>query len=96
MKASEAPTIRDSGWNAYRARVIAAITDVEVMMRQLDRGINCEVLAEEVADRLGLEIDTAKADEAFYLLVRTARPIAQEGLRRTREDQGGQYSLLLF
>ena len=95
MKASEAPTIQNPTWNQYRRRVLAAITDVEVLMHQLDRGINSEVLADEVAGRLEMEIDTPEAYEALVKLVRATRPIALEGLRRTRENQGGQYSLLL-
>ncbi|GAB3327313.1 hypothetical protein ACFQT0_28400 [Hymenobacter humi] len=96
MKASKAPTIQSKTWNAYRNQVIAAITDVEVLIRQLDKGINSEVLAEEVAAHMGMEIDTPEAYEALLKLVKAARPIAQEGLRRTREDQGGQYALLLL
>lgn len=96
MKASEAPTIQSNTWNAYRNQVIAAISDVEVLMWQLAKGINSEVLAEEVAAHMGMEIDTPEAYEALLKLVKAARPIAQEGLRRTRKDQGGQYALLLL
>lgn len=96
MKASAAPTIQNPTWNAYRNQVIAAITDVEVLMRQLGKGINSEVLTEEVAAHMGMEIDTPEAYEALLKLVKAARPIAQEGLRRTREEQGGQYALLLL
>lgn len=95
MKASEAPTIQSPTWNRYRNQVIAAIADVELLMQQLDKGINSEVLAEEVAERLGMEIDTPAAYEALLKLVKAARPIAYEGLRRTREQQGGQFSLSL-
>lgn len=92
MKASEAPTIQHPSWNQYRNRIIAAIADVEVMMQQLGKGINSEVLTEEVAERLMMEIDTP---EALLKLVRATRAIAREGLRMTREEQGGQYALLL-
>ena len=95
MKASEAPTIQSPAWNQYRIRLIAAIADVEVLMQQRNRGINSEVLAEEVAERLGMEIDTPAAYETLLKLVRATRQIAWEGLRRTREEQGGQYALLL-
>lgn len=95
MKASEAPTIQSPTWNQYRNRVIAAITDVEVLMQQLNKGINSEVLAEEVAERLGMAIDTPEAYEALLKLVQATRPIAREGLRMTREEQGRQYALLL-
>ncbi|AMJ64027.1 hypothetical protein [Hymenobacter sp. PAMC 26628] len=95
MKASEAPTIQSPTWNAYRGRIIAAIADVEVLMHQRDKGINSEVLTEEVAERLGVEIDTPEGYETLLKLVRATRAIAREGLRMTREEQGGQYSLLL-
>lgn len=65
-------------------------------MKQLDKGINSEVLAEEVAAHMGMKIDTPEAYEALLKLVRAARPIAQESLRRTREEQAGQYALLLL
>lgn len=94
-KASEAPTIQSPVWNQYRSQVITAITDVEVLMQQLGKGLSSEGLTEEVAGQLGLEIDTPAAYDALLTLVRATRRIAQEGLRRTREDQGGQYTLLL-
>ena len=81
MKASEAPTIQSPTWNQYRRRIIAAIADV--LMKQLDKGINSEVMTEEVAQRLGLEIDTAEAYEVLLKLVRAARPVASEGLGMT-------------
>lgn len=95
MKASEAPTIQCPTWNQYRGRIIAAIADVEVLLLQRNRGINSEVLTEEVAERLGMEIDTPEAYETLLKLVRATRPIAQEGLRRTQQQQGGQYALAL-
>ena len=95
MKASEAPIIQHPSWNQYRNRIIAAIADVEVMMQQLGKGINSEVLTEEVAERLMMEIDTPEAYETLLKLVRATREIAREGLRMTREEQGGQYALLL-
>ena len=95
MKASTAPTIQCPTWNKYRSQVIAAIADVEVLMRQLDKGINSEVLTEEVAQRLGIEIDTPAAYEVLLKLIKATRPIAREGLRHTCEDQGGQFSLAL-
>ncbi len=95
MKASEAPTIQSPTWNKYRNQVIAAIADVEMLMQQLNKGINSQVLAEEVAERLGIDIDTPAAYEALLKLVRATRPIAREGLRRTSEEQGGQFSLSL-
>lgn len=95
MKASEAPTIQSPAWNEYRSRVIAAVADVENLMRQLDKGINSEVLAEEVAERLELEIDTSASYDSLLKLVRAVRPIACEGLRRTSEQHGGQFQLAL-
>lgn len=94
-KASEAPTIQSPTWNQYRSQVITAITDVEALMQQLGKGLNAEGLTEEVVGQLGLKIDTPAAYDALLTLVRATRRIAQEGLRRTREEQGGQYSLLL-
>ncbi|UOQ83298.1 hypothetical protein [Hymenobacter sp. 5414T-23] len=95
MKASEAPTIQSPAWNQYRNQVIAAIADVEVLMQQLDKGINSEVLTEEVAQRLEMEIDTPAAYEVLLKLVKATRQIAREGLRRTCAEQGGQFSLPL-
>ena len=95
MKASEAPTIQSPTWNQYRRQIIAAIADVEVLMKQIDKGINSEVMTEEVAQRLDLEIDTAEAYEVLLKLVRATRPIAREGLRETREAHGGQFTFLL-
>ncbi|GAA3979813.1 hypothetical protein [Hymenobacter antarcticus] len=95
MKASEAPTIQSATWNQYRSRIIAAIADVEVLMQQLDKGINSEVMTEEVAQRLGIQIDTAEAYEALLKLVKATRPIAGERLRMTSQEQGGQFVLLL-
>ena len=95
MKASEAPTIQSPTWNAYRSRIIAAIIDVEVLMKQLDKGIDSEGMTQEVAQRLGIEIDTAEAYDDLLKLVRAARPVAREGLRMTSQEQGGQFALLL-
>ena len=95
MKASESPTIQSPTWNQYRSRIIAAIADVEVLMQQLDKGINSEVMTEEVAQRLGIQIDTAEAYEALLKLVKATRPIAGEGLRMTSQEQGGQFALPL-
>ncbi|GAC1605557.1 MAG: hypothetical protein NVS3B25_34910 [Hymenobacter sp.] len=96
MKASEAPTIQSPTWNQYRNQVIAAIADVEVLMLQLDKGMNSEVMTEEVAQQLGMEIDTPAAYEALLKLIKATRQIAREGLRRTCEEQGGQFSLALL
>ena len=95
MKASEAPTIRDQDWNRFRAQVIAAITDVEAQMQQLGKSLDSEGLTCEVAPRLGLDISTPADFEMLAQLVRASRPIAREQLRRTSEEQGGQFSLLL-
>ena len=81
MKASEAPTIQSPTWNQYRRRIIAAIADV--LMKQLDKGINSEVMTEEVAQRLGLEIDTAEAYKVLLKLIKATRPVASEGLGMT-------------
>lgn len=92
---SPAPTIQSPTWNQYRSRVIAAIADVEVLMQQRGKGLNSEGMTGEVAERLGLDIATPTVYEDLLKLVQATRRIAQEGLRRTREEQGGQYSLLL-
>ncbi|MBO2033460.1 hypothetical protein J4D99_18845 [Siccationidurans ginsengisoli] len=94
MKACEAPTIQSLRWNQYHSQVIDAIADVEVLMQQLDRGINSEVLTEEVAQRLGMEIDTPAAFEVLLKLVQATRQIAREGLRHTCEEQGRHFSLV--
>ncbi|MBF9223380.1 hypothetical protein [Hymenobacter ruricola] len=96
MRASEAPTIIQLGWNQYRSRVIAAITDVEMLMLQLGKGLDSDGLTAEVAQRLRLRIDTQTDFDALNTLVRAVRPIGREALRATREDQGGQFSLLLL
>ena len=96
MKATEAPTIQDPTWNKYRSQVIAAITDVEAVMQQLGKGLDTEGMTYEIAPRLGLEI-TSKADfEVLSSLVRAVRHVGREAIRTTREDQAGQYSLLLL
>ncbi|MBW3127214.1 hypothetical protein [Hymenobacter profundi] len=95
MKASEAPTIRDREWNRFRAQVLAAITDVEALMQQLGKSLDAEGLTCEVGPRLGLDISTPADFDVLAQLVRAVRPVAREQLRRTSEDQGGQFSLLL-
>ncbi|UOR07729.1 hypothetical protein MUN82_22080 (plasmid) [Hymenobacter aerilatus] len=96
MQASEAPTIVHPGWNQYRSRVIATITDVEMLMLQLGKGLDSDGLTAEVAQRLGLRIDTQADFDVLNALVRAVRPIGREALRATREDQGGQFSFLLL
>ena len=96
MRASEAPTIVQPGWNQYRSRVIAAITDVEMLMQQLGKGLDNDGLTAEVAQRLGLSIDTQADFDVLSALVRATRPIGREALRTTCEDHGGQFSLLLL
>jgi hypothetical protein len=95
MKASQAPTIRDQDWNRFRSQVIDAITDVEALMQQLGKSLDSEGLTCEVAPRLGLDISTPADFDVLVQLVRAVRPIGREQLRRIREDQGGQFSLLL-
>lgn len=96
MRASEAPTIIHPGWNQYRSRVIAAITNVEMLMQQLGKDLNSDSLTAEVAQRLGLRIDTQADFDVLSALVRAVRPIGREALRATREEQNGQFSLLLL
>ena len=96
MRASEAPTIIQPGWNQYRRRVIAAITDVEMLMQRLGKGLDSDGLTAEVAKSLGLRIDTQADFDVLSALVRAVRPIGREALRATCEDQGGQFSLLLL
>ena len=87
MKASEAPTICDPTWNRFRSRVIAALTDVEALMQQLDKSLDNEGLTCEVAPRLELDISTPTDFDLLAKLVRAVRPIAREQLRRTHEEQ---------
>ncbi len=96
MRASEAPTIVHPGWNQYRRRVIAAITDVEMLMQQLDKGLDNDGMTAEVAHRLRISLDTQSDFDVLSALVRAVRPIGRDALRSTREDQGGQFSLLLL
>lgn len=96
MKATEAPTIQDPTWNKFRSQVIAAITDVEAVMQQLGKGLDTEGMTYEIAARLGLEITTQADFDVLSSLVRAVRPIGREAIRTTREDQAGQYSLLLL
>lgn len=96
MRASEAPTIIHPGWNQYRSRVIATITDVEMLMQQLGKGLDSNGMTAEVAQRLGLRIDTQPDFDVLSALVRAVRLIGREALRATREERGGQFSLLLL
>ena len=95
MRASEAPTINDPTWNKYRSQVIAAITDEETLLQQLGKGTDNAGMTYDVAKRLGLRIDTDEDFDVLAKLVRATRHIGREGLRMTREDQGGQFSLFL-
>lgn len=65
-------------------------------MQQLGKGLDNGGMAAEVAQQLGLSIDTQADFDVLSALVRAVRPIGREALRTTREDQGGQFSLLLF
>ncbi len=96
MKASEAPVFGDIDWNAYRARVAAALTDVEADMQQRSYGLNTEGLTAEVAARLQLLIDTPEDFQVLEALVKALRHIAREAVRAIREDHGGQFALLLL
>lgn len=96
MKASTAPKIQDRDlWNPYRQAVIEAVVTVEMLMQQAGKGINVEVLTYEVAPLLGQMIEDEADFEVLSKLIRAVRPIAQETLRSTRQEQGGQFSLLL-
>ena len=96
MKASDAPTICHPDWNRYRAQVIAAVTDVEALMQQLNKGLDNDGLTQEVAQRLRLAIDTQADFDVLASLVRAVRHVGREALRATREDQAGQFTLLLL
>lgn len=96
MNAAEAPVFGDPDWNQYRARVAAALTDVEADMQQRGYGLNNEGLTLEVAGRLQLGVATADDFQVLEALVKSLRPIAREAVRTTRENQGGQYRLLLL
>lgn len=64
-------------------------------MQQLGKSPDNEGLTCEVAPHLGLDITTPTDFDVLAQLVRAVRPIAHEQLRRSREEQGGQFSLLL-
>ena len=96
MNAANAPVLGDADWNRYRARVAAALTDVEADMQQRGYGFNCEGLTLEVAARLQLGVATMNDFQVLVALVNALRPIAREAVRATREDQGGQFALLLL
>ena len=96
MKATEAPTIQSPSWNKFRSQVIEAITDVEAVMQQLGKGLDTEGMTYEIAPRLGLEINTQADFDVLSALVRAVRHVGREAIRTAREDQGGQFSLLLL
>ena len=96
MKAAEAPVFGDTDWNTYRARVAAALTDVEADMQQRNYGLNTEGVTAEVAARLQLLIDTPEDFQVLEALVKALRHIAREAVRATREDHSGQFVLLLL
>lgn len=96
MRASETPTIYDREWNRFRAQVIAAITDEEAVLQQMGKGTDSDGLTYDVAKRLGLSIETEQDFDVLAQFVRAWRPIGREALRMIREEQGGQYSLLLL
>lgn len=96
MNAANAPVLGDPGWNRFRARVAEALTDAEADMQQRGYGLNSEGLTLEVAERLPLSVATAEDFQVLEALVKALRPIAREAVRATREDQGGQFALLLL
>lgn len=96
MNASEAPVLGDANWNRYRARVAAALTDVEADMQQRGYGLSSGGLTLEVAERLQLGMNTTEDFQVLEALVKALRPIAREAVRATREDHGGQFALLLL
>ncbi|GAA4367833.1 hypothetical protein GCM10023185_40050 [Hymenobacter saemangeumensis] len=95
MNAAEAPVLGDAEWNRYRARVVAALTDVEADMQQRGYGLSSEGLTLEVAERLPVGVATVEDFQVLEALVKALRPIAREAVRATREDHGGQFALLL-
>ncbi|GAA4493077.1 hypothetical protein GCM10023172_01150 [Hymenobacter ginsengisoli] len=96
MNAAEAPVFGDADWNQYRARVAAALTDVEADMQQRGYGLSREGLTLEVAGRLSLGVATREDFQVLEALVKALRPLAREAVRATREDHGGQFALLLL
>jgi hypothetical protein len=96
MRVVDAPTIGNPQWNKFRGQVIATITDVEVLMQHRGKGVDNEGMTYEVASRMGLQIETQDDFDLLARLVRATRPISREQLRSTREDHGGQYTLLLL
>lgn len=96
MKASTAPRIQDRHlWNPYREKVIEAVVAVELQMQQAGKSLDVEGLTCEVAPLLGQTIEDQADFDVLSKLVRAVRPIAPETLRSTRQEQGGQFSLLL-
>jgi hypothetical protein len=90
------PVFGDNDWNTYRARVAAALTDVEADMQQRNYSLNTEGLTAEVAARLQLLINTPEDFQVLEALVKALRHIAREAVRATREDHGEQFALLLL
>lgn len=96
IPASQAPVKPDAGWNQYRARVIAAITDVENLLRQHNRGVDDEGMTYEVAPLLGHSIDTLTDFAALHRIVKALRYVARDTIQAVRTQQGGQFALPLF
>lgn len=85
----------DPEWNKYRARVIGAITDVENLLRQHNRGVDDEGMTYEVAPLLGHSLHTLEDFEALHRVVKAVRYVAREAIRSVSCQPGGQFSLLL-
>ncbi|GAB3840590.1 hypothetical protein [Hymenobacter jeollabukensis] len=96
MNASEAPVFGEPNWNRYRTRVAEMLTDVEADMQQRGYGLSLEGLTLEVAERLSLGVATLEDFQVLEALVKALRPVAREAVRTIREQQGGQFALLLL
>lgn len=94
VPASQAPMNPDAGWNQYRARVIAAITDVENLLRQHGKSVDNEGMTCEVAPLLGHSIDTQEDFAALHFVVKNLRYVARDTMQNVAK-QGGQFSLAI-
>jgi hypothetical protein len=95
MNANDAPSFSDRTWNAYRQQVINALTEIELDLASGRYSLDAEGLTCEVAEKLQIGIPTQLDFDVLHALVKKVRPIAQEAVRSVREDQNGQFSLLL-
>lgn len=95
MNANDAPAFGDRDWNAYRERVISAVVEVELDLASGKYSLNAEGVTCEVAKKLKISITTQLDFDVLHALVKNVRYVGQETVRAVREDQNGQFSLVL-